>query len=208
MPTKQKIIDCAIRLFNESGFNNITMQRIAAEVGMSSGNLAYHFKNKDALMESIYKQLADELRKVMAAFRVLPDFKNFNHQIAKFFQFQGKYQFFYLDTLEIVRAYPEIAREYQKYIVRQIENIRAMLDYNVGTGNLIQQPDRAIYDRVALNIWLIATHWSIHQLIRGKDHRNLALFADAIWGFIMPYFTEQGVEAFKKLNSQILLSEC
>jgi len=41
--TKQKIVNTTIRLFNESGFANVSLPHIAKAMGISLGNLTYHF---------------------------------------------------------------------------------------------------------------------------------------------------------------------
>ena len=55
--TKQKIIDLAVDLFNKEGFAAISLQELADELGMSRGNLTYHFKDKKALLQGITEQL-------------------------------------------------------------------------------------------------------------------------------------------------------
>ena len=43
--TKEKIIETSIKLFNEKGCLNTSTRHIADELGISVGNLYYHFKN-------------------------------------------------------------------------------------------------------------------------------------------------------------------
>jgi len=57
MDTKNKITEHAVKYFNRHGYGAITLHQLAKEMGISRGNLTYHFKDKDALLESI----ADEL---------------------------------------------------------------------------------------------------------------------------------------------------
>ncbi len=49
MNTKGKIIELSIKLFNQFGFNSISLQEIANNLNISRGNLTYHFKDKDFL---------------------------------------------------------------------------------------------------------------------------------------------------------------
>ena len=50
--TKQKIILSALQLFNENGIANVRLQHIADEAFISIGNLAYHYKNKEAIVKA------------------------------------------------------------------------------------------------------------------------------------------------------------
>ena len=51
--TKQDIIACARRLFEARGYNQVSMREIAGELGISVGNLTYHFKKKEDLIEAL-----------------------------------------------------------------------------------------------------------------------------------------------------------
>ena len=48
---KKEIVEVARTLFNAKGYSNVTIRMIAMELGMSSGNLNYHFKKKEAILE-------------------------------------------------------------------------------------------------------------------------------------------------------------
>ena len=51
--TKQKILDTARTLFNEMGYNTVSLRDIAKTVGISEGNLTYYFQKKENLMEEL-----------------------------------------------------------------------------------------------------------------------------------------------------------
>lgn len=51
--TKQDILTCARQLFEARGYNGVSMRDIAGELGISVGNLTYHFKKKEDLIEAI-----------------------------------------------------------------------------------------------------------------------------------------------------------
>ena len=51
--TRQDILACARRLFDRHGYNGVSMRDIAKELDISVGNLTYHFKKKENLLEAI-----------------------------------------------------------------------------------------------------------------------------------------------------------
>ena len=61
MNTKEKIIHTSISLFNENGERAITTNHIASSLGMSPGNLYYHFKNKEDIIRHIFALYRDHL---------------------------------------------------------------------------------------------------------------------------------------------------
>ncbi|MEL6256851.1 MAG: TetR/AcrR family transcriptional regulator, partial [Bacteroidota bacterium] len=57
--TRQKICDAARSLFNEQGYNRVTIRMIATALNMSSGNLNYHFRKKEDILESLYFEMVE-----------------------------------------------------------------------------------------------------------------------------------------------------
>lgn len=61
MKTRDRILVTARQLFNERGYGNVPTADIADHLGMSEGNLWYHFKSKRALLEALSSQFAGEI---------------------------------------------------------------------------------------------------------------------------------------------------
>ncbi len=47
MGTNQKILEASLKLFNEKGFSEVGVREIARSMGISPGNLSYHFPKKE-----------------------------------------------------------------------------------------------------------------------------------------------------------------
>jgi AcrR family transcriptional regulator len=54
---KKSIIECAKRLINEEGYNNVSLRDIAESAGTTIGNLTYHFPKKEDLVFAIQEQI-------------------------------------------------------------------------------------------------------------------------------------------------------
>src|SRR5205807_4309785 len=52
--TRSAIIDAALRLFRERGYDATTMRAIATEAGVSVGNAYYYFDSKEHLVQGFY----------------------------------------------------------------------------------------------------------------------------------------------------------
>jgi AcrR family transcriptional regulator len=52
--TRSSIIDAALTLFRERGYDATTMRAIAAEAGVSVGNAYYYFRSKEQLVQGFY----------------------------------------------------------------------------------------------------------------------------------------------------------
>ncbi|NEC91908.1 TetR family transcriptional regulator [Streptomyces sp. SID12501] len=58
--TRALILETAMRLFKERGYDKTTMRAIAKEAGVSVGNAYYYFAGKEHLIQGFYDQLARE----------------------------------------------------------------------------------------------------------------------------------------------------
>ncbi|MEC8786894.1 MAG: TetR/AcrR family transcriptional regulator, partial [Pseudomonadota bacterium] len=66
MKTAQKILLTALTLFNEHGENTVTSVDIAIELDISPGNLYYHFKGKDSLVNALMKMHEQQMQKILS----------------------------------------------------------------------------------------------------------------------------------------------
>ncbi|ELP63472.1 TetR family transcriptional regulator [Streptomyces turgidiscabies] len=62
--TRALILDTAMRLFKERGYEKTTMRAIAQEAGVSVGNAYYYFAGKEHLIQGFYDQLARDYQVV------------------------------------------------------------------------------------------------------------------------------------------------
>ncbi len=58
--TRARILDTALRLFLERGYEGTTMRAVAAEAGVSLGNAYYYFRSKEHLVQGFYARMHDE----------------------------------------------------------------------------------------------------------------------------------------------------
>ncbi|MEU0131244.1 TetR family transcriptional regulator [Streptomyces sp. NPDC006289] len=58
--TRTLILETALRLFEERGYDKTTMRAIAQEAGVSVGNAYYYFSSKEHLVQGFYDRIATE----------------------------------------------------------------------------------------------------------------------------------------------------
>ena len=56
--TRGRILDAAQRLFNERGTAAVSTNHVAAEAGLSPGNLYYHFTDKQEIIRALHERYA------------------------------------------------------------------------------------------------------------------------------------------------------
>ena len=65
--TKTKILATALELFNNEGESSISSVDIASVMGISPGNLYYHYKGKDEIIVQLFADFEEEIRLVLSA---------------------------------------------------------------------------------------------------------------------------------------------
>ena len=58
---RDEILDVAARIFAEKGFREVTVREIAAQAGVNSALVGYHFGNKQELFNEVYRSFAEPL---------------------------------------------------------------------------------------------------------------------------------------------------
>ena len=199
--TKAYILDRALKLFNKNGFVNVRLQHIADYCSISVGHLAYHFKHKDCIVEDLYDQLKEAQETYLYEFRMAHLFEDINRQLRHIFKCQQHYLFFYLDTLEILRAYPSIKEKHQQYITWQMQQIEWMFNYNVDR-NTFQSPSTDVqYNQLAWLFWMTMDNWIYARQIKGLNYLNEDDFIADLWSLLTPYLTQEALEELKMLST-------
>jgi AcrR family transcriptional regulator len=199
---KHRILSTSLYLFNRFGFVSVRLQHIADEVGMSIGNLAYHFKTKDEIIEKLYEELAQEQKQLLADLSMIPLFININRHVENTFLLQKKYSFFYTDSLELIRAHPSIKKKYREQIQWQTMQLEILLKFNVARGALIEpnQPDSL--SLFANRYILFLENWMNFERLKGTEVAEIQVqqFKNDIWGLLAPYFSLTGENEFQQLD--------
>ena len=55
--TRQMIVSVAGKVLVESGYQGLTLKRVADAAGISVGNLNYHFRTKESLIEALIEHV-------------------------------------------------------------------------------------------------------------------------------------------------------
>ncbi|MGI5883501.1 MAG: TetR family transcriptional regulator [Candidatus Spyradocola sp.] len=64
--TRQRILDAALDLFSQSGYAAVSIRDICARVQVREGTIYYHFSNKQAIAEELFREFAQRAEELMA----------------------------------------------------------------------------------------------------------------------------------------------
>ena len=114
--TKEKILRTALGLLNNEGEVNINSVDIAAVMGISPGNLYYHYKGKDAIIGELFADFETEIRQVLAA-PVTKPLALEDNWIYLYIIFEEIYdfRFFYLNLTSLLERIPELRPKFNVF---------------------------------------------------------------------------------------------
>ncbi|WDE05574.1 TetR/AcrR family transcriptional regulator [Thalassomonas viridans] len=202
MKTRDKIIQASIALFNEQGERNVTTNHIAAHLGISPGNLYYHFRNKEDIILSIYEEYARNL--VLETFpQVSPDVKPLDAIILYMdavFQAMMKFRFFYSNLPVLLAKNPSLRDKYVSVQQSIAERVSQLL-VSLRDADMMDFEDEDLPDIVSI-LRLVNTFWiSFYQTQNIDVEINDAVFYQGVLKILViirPYITESAMPEFLK----------
>lgn len=200
--TKHKIIEIAERLFFEQGIANIRLQQIADGAGISVGNLAYHFKNKDTIVQAVYEDLFSQMSAILSQYTTNPRLAGFNQQFSALYHFYQHNNFTFNNSWEIDRNYPEIRKEWLSAMNKVLLQLQKRIEFNINEGVLHTGPWKGAIEKLAQNLLLAVNCWIPQQMLRAKPVTE-ELYCQNLWSIIWPFLTEKGIAEYEQTIAPI-----
>jgi AcrR family transcriptional regulator len=157
--TYLRIVQESLTLFNEQGERNISTNHIAAHLGMSPGNLYYHFRNKEEIVHQIFLQY----REFITQHLVIPSHRSLKvDDLVDYFdvafQAMWKFRFLFYDLPGLLARNSQMQAEYHQFINNDLREIltRNFIDF-IRLGLL--DMDESDIEPVGINIWLVVKFW-------------------------------------------------
>ena len=203
MDTKEKIIHQATKAFNSKGFAAVSLYELANSMGISRGNLTYHFKDKDALLEAISSQMWDKISAERNKSRQFPSFENLHNEVQLYYKFQKEYAFIFLDRH--VLKHPFVKRQFREMTAQTLTDNKAAIAFAIQLGNLEPEAFPGLYNNIAFTTWMLTFFWLPQQIIRGD--KQPAEGEKLIWSLLIPHMTQKGLASFEKFFGKEYLLE-
>lgn len=87
--TRPKILDSALRLFREEGFDTATMRDIAKKAGVATGAAYYYYPSKDAIVMAFYRRSCEEMQPQIEA--ALKNISGLEHRLCELIRVKLEY---------------------------------------------------------------------------------------------------------------------
>jgi AcrR family transcriptional regulator len=200
MPTtRERILLNAKRLFSENGIANTRLQQIADETQISVGNLAYHFTNKEEIVQNLYHQTLDVLSEILEMSKIYPSLESFDAKFSNLYQFMEKNIFYFTNFWEVKRNYPMVHGKIMAFNKKILVKLKKRINDNVERGVFKKEPQQKNYDLLANALLNSINTWLPMQLLNDKPHKE-KVFRLYLWNLIYPHLTEKGKKEFSLIH--------
>lgn len=194
MKTHERIMQTATKAFNEKGYGAVNLLEISQLMGISRGNLTYHFKTKEVLLEAIVKQMWSKIENEKSVARQFPSFENMHNEIHLYYKVQMEYSFVFLDPH--VSGHEQVQKGLRTMIQQSIKDYQDSIVFAVEHGNMRPESAPGCYNALAFAVWMVVYNWLAQQNLRGQGQGQDA--EKQVWSLIYPHMTEKGVEEFER----------
>jgi AcrR family transcriptional regulator len=209
MSNRDRILELALRLMNEEGAEAAGTTRIAAELGISPGNLYYHFENREEIVRILFDALEAEFRATLVDDAEPPlSPARFADFYLRSFDLAWRYRFFFGGLLGLLRRDDVLALRYralQDWALVELEKIASQL---VKDGSMARPRGRDGLRSVALNTWLIWMNWIRFLQISGKDvikREDMVAGVGQLFDVLAPYLDESFERAARRVLARELV---
>ena len=198
--TRAEIIRQSVDLFNARGFFKVTIKEIADAMDISPGNLTYHFKKKENLLEAIQEQLLQATEGIMVPTDQEITLAHFQEMFEKFFVVQQTYRFYFTEMTYLLVEYPEITSAYRERTSTRFVDARKLVDYYIMTGRLKPEEEIGDYNDMVHSLWMVNTFWTLGTVLAGDfGGGRYDTPIRSLWKMLLPYLTEKGVAEYEAL---------
>jgi len=193
MSRKEAILDKAIALFNEQGIRTISTNHIAKELGISPGNLYYHYRNKEEIIRSIFERMIQDWDQLWSNSGDSPGVETFVEVMRKNFGLLWKYRFFQREHLALMQNDEQLKARYKTIYQQRIAQFQVMADTLKKAEIIRQEVPKETLKMLLQACWLVGDYWISHLELVG-DPEEPAQLEEGIQTFFLilqPYFTQK-----------------
>ena len=189
--TKEKILRTALGLFNNEGENQVSSVDIASVIGISPGNLYYHYKGKDEIIVELFSDFEEEIRQVLASPIQKPLAVEDNWvYLYIIFEEIFDFRFFYKNQSDIIDRNPTLRPAFARILALKEKTAQSLLTTLESGGHVKfgEGEKQALAIRIAQHF----TFWLQYHGLRYGDATPKSLIDAGVFATLVqitPYWT-------------------
>ena len=191
--TAERILEAALDLFNRFGEPNVSTTLISAEMGISPGNLYYHYPGKDELINALFDRYQLALNELLDAGGGVGDVEDAWFFIHSLFELIWQHRFLYRDLNDLLSKNRRLETQFQAVLKNKAQAIQAMLA-GLSRSGAVAIDAREI-EPTATTMVVVLTYWLSYEYVRDPrralepEHAQFALVRGAhhVLELLAPY---------------------
>ncbi len=190
--TKTRILKTALELFNNEGEAQVSAVDVASVMGISPGNLYYHYKGKAEIITALFDDFEEEIRLILSGPLTKP-LSLQDNWVYLYIIFEEIYdfRFFYRNMSEILMRIPELHTRFSRILALKEQTAFTLIS-NLEDGGYLQFQEGekgALAGRIAQHF----TFWlQYHDLRHGTTPPKILIDQGVFMTLIQitPYWSE------------------
>ena len=203
MKTRERILHTSLLLFNEEGEPNVTTVDISNEMEISPGNLYYHFKGKEAIIDSLFSHFEITMGDILRA----PLEKQLSVEDSWFYLYVVfeeiyNFRFFYQNLSNLLHRYDNINRRYKRLMELKTRTAHAQLSEVAKHGILSIENEEL--EQLCESITLLLTYWLTYCDLKGQQLSPPAAIHQGVFQIVhlvAPYLSEEYSHIYRECKA-------
>jgi len=165
--TRDAIVEGALELFNENTVAAVSTNHIAQAIGISPGNLYYHYRNKEEIVRAVFDRMVGDWDTVwqLPPGRA-PTARDLARTLERTFELHWRYRFFQRELLALLTRDPQLRDRYRAVYRQRLEEF-AVFAESLAAAGAIRSPIEPGFTGLLEGLWIIGEHWMGHLEIVG-----------------------------------------
>ena len=195
--TAERILSTALGLFNRFGEPNVATTLIASDMGISPGNLFYHFPSKELLVNALFDAFEERMFHLLPAAADVKDLEHawfFMHSV---FELIWEHRFIYRDLNDLLSKNRHLESQVKEVLQRQRQAFEQLLK-GLQANGLLAQTDTE-HKSCATHMVVMLTWWLSYEYVQDPRHamednnanRSALRGAQQVLGVLLPYLHAQ-----------------
>ena len=195
--TAERIVASALGLFNRFGEPNVAATMVAADLGISPGNLYYHYPGKEDIVNHLFGKYLDDLQALLPAAQDVKDLEDAWFFMHSLFELVWRYRFLYRDLNDLLSKYRQLEQQVKQVLADKHAAFLILLKRLDDQGLLTQNATER--DSTATQMLVMLTWWLSYEYVRDPRHAledanaqgGVSRGAQQVLGLLLPYLQAQ-----------------
>jgi len=199
--TKERILDVSLTLFNLEGEAGQSAVDIANALEMSPGNLYYHFKGKEPIIDALFDRFEEEMKIILqgshGAVTSIEDNWVFTYIVLEEIY---DFRFFYRNLGDLLARYPSLAVRFRSVLAIKKRAVQTVVDALEARGLI--DIDRRLKFHLIDQMVATLTFWLSQNVVQGNVTEGPRLIHDTVLRFMLhttPFMQDRRTEVIEGL---------